>query len=164
MPVAHATAETRSFATSVPYGHVGTLDDDARDILHPESQLGQAIERIASARRGALILLADPRTIDDICSDGFALEENVTGPLIAELAKMDGAIILDKLGERILRANVHLNPDPTVPTTETGSRHRVAERTARQTGVHVIIVSGATGRATLFTGDKQHRLHIKPSE
>src|ERR1035441_5716862 len=60
---------------------------------------------------------------------------------LRELAKMDGAIVLDEPAANIVRAAVQLVPDPAIPTDEAGTRHRTAERVARQTGYPVISVS-----------------------
>ena len=67
---------------------------------------------------------------------------------------MDGAIILAGDASRIARANVHLVPNPNVPTSETGTRHRTAERVARSIDVPVISVSEDMGR--------HHRLRRRP--
>jgi diadenylate cyclase len=90
---------------------------------------------------GALIVVGDGPDVLNICSGGFLLDAEFTPQRLSELAKMDGAIILASDGSRVARANVHLVPDPDIPTTETGTRHRTAERVARQIAVPVITVS-----------------------
>jgi diadenylate cyclase len=57
-----------------------------------------------------------------------------TAPQLRELAKMDGAIVLSGDAERILAAAVHLSPVGVPAHGETGTRHRTAERVARQVG------------------------------
>jgi diadenylate cyclase len=79
--------------------------------------------------------------VDDVCSGGFELRVPFSATRLRELAKMDGAIVLDGEAEYIVRAAVHLVPDPTLPTDESGTRHRTAERVGRQTGCPVISVS-----------------------
>jgi len=124
--------------------------DPVLALVAPGTALRDAIERLVQARRGALFVLGTTSAVEAICSGGFTIDVEASGQRIAELAKMDGAIVLDASGQRILRANVQLAPDPSVPTEETGIRHRSAERTARQTGVPVVAVSEAMARASLF--------------
>ena len=90
---------------------------------------------------GALIVLGDGPAVDEVCSGGFELRVPFSATRLRELAKMDGAIVLDGGAEYIVRAAVHLVPDPTLPTDESGTRHRTAERVGRQTGCPVISVS-----------------------
>ena len=71
--------------------------------------------------------------------------------MLSELAKMDGAIIVDELVTKILKANVHLNPSDTLNTTQTGTRHRTAERTAEETNLTVITVSEESSLVKVFT-------------
>ena len=94
-----------------------------------------------SARMGALIVVGSGPDVLAVCSGGFLLDAEFTPPRLSELAKMDGAIILSDDCARIVRANVHLVPDPNIPTSETGTRHRTAERVARQIRVPVITIS-----------------------
>ncbi|MDX1622270.1 MAG: diadenylate cyclase, partial [Nitriliruptorales bacterium] len=102
-------------------------------MLAPGTVIREGIERIIRAGRGALIVIGWNEGVEDVVSGGFVIDTNATAQRIAEIAKMDGAMILDDEGERILRGNVHLVPDPTIHTSETGTRHRSAERVARQT-------------------------------
>jgi diadenylate cyclase len=94
---------------------------------------------------GALIVVGDGPEVLNICSGGFLFDAEFTPQRLSELAKMDGAIILASDGSRVARANVHLVPDPDIPTTETGTRHRTAERVARQIAVPVVTVSEEMG-------------------
>jgi diadenylate cyclase len=103
--------------------------------------LREGIDRILQSNMGALIVVGDGPDVLNICSGGFLLDAEFTPQRLSELAKMDGAIILASDGTRVARANVHLVPDPDIPTTETGTRHRTAERVARQIAVPVITVS-----------------------
>lgn len=117
----------------------------------PGSPLRLACERIVQQSDGALIVLGNGPEVEAVCSGGFDLDRSsFTIARVAELAKMDGAIILDDSGDWILKANVHLLPDASIPTSETGSRHRTAQRVAVQTGKPVVTVSENRGRVTLF--------------
>jgi len=118
--------------------------------LAPGTNMRDGIERILRARRGALIVIGATPQVLAISSGGFVIDSPSTGQRIAELSKMDGALIVDGGGERILRANVQLVPDPSIPTDETGTRHRSAERTARQTGLPVLAVSESLGVVSLY--------------
>jgi diadenylate cyclase len=107
----------------------------------PGTPLRAGIERIMSARMGALIVVGSGPEVLSVCSGGFLLDAEFTPPRLSELAKMDGAIIVSDDCARIVRANVHLVPDPNIPTAETGTRHRTAERVARQIRVPVVTIS-----------------------
>jgi diadenylate cyclase len=122
----------------------------------PGTPLREGIDRILQAKMGALIVVGDGPDVLNICSGGFLLDAEFTPQRLSELAKMDGAIILASDGSRVARANVHLVPDPDIPTTETGTRHRTAERVARQIAVPVITVSEEMSVVTVhYQGAKQ---------
>jgi diadenylate cyclase len=125
-------------------------NDELRDALGrvaPGTPLRDGIERVIRARAGALLVLDDGPDVLAICSGGFLVDAPYSPQRLSELAKMDGAIILSSDGSRIARANVHLVPDPTVPTVETGTRHRTAERVARSLNVPVVSASDRTSAA-----------------
>jgi diadenylate cyclase len=107
----------------------------------PGTALRDGLERILRGRTGGLMVLGYDRTVGDLCSGGFELDVEFSATRLRELAKMDGAIVVDDDYSRIVRAAVHLVPDPTIPTEESGTRHRTAERVAKQTGYPVISVS-----------------------
>ncbi|MGH3357229.1 MAG: DNA integrity scanning diadenylate cyclase DisA, partial [Nocardioidaceae bacterium] len=109
--------------------------------IAPGTPLREGLERILRGRTGGLIVLGHDKTIESISTGGFELDVPFTPTGLRELAKMDGAIILDKEATRILRAAVHLMPDPTIHTEESGTRHRTADRVARQTSHAVVSVS-----------------------
>jgi diadenylate cyclase len=119
-------------------------------MLAPGTTTRDGIERILRAGRGALIVFGSTPQVMSLCSGGFVMDSPATGQRIAELAKMDGALIVDAEAGRILRANVQLVPDPSIPTEETGTRHRSAERTAKQTGLPVVAVSESLGAVSLY--------------
>src|SRR6202158_1859660 len=110
-------------------------------LVAPGSALRDGIERIIQARMGALLVVGAGPDVLHVCSGGFLLDAEFTPQRLSELAKMDGAIILAADCSRVARANVHLVPDPNVPTSETGTRPRTAERVGRQLDVPVITVS-----------------------
>nr|WP_154596365.1 DNA integrity scanning diadenylate cyclase DisA [Aeromicrobium senzhongii] len=124
----------------------------------PGTALREGLERIMRGRTGALIVIGHDRVIESISTGGFALDVPFTATGLRELAKMDGAIILDSSASRIMRAAVHLMPDPSIPTTESGTRHRTAERVARQSGIPVISVSASMTMIALYLGDQRYVL------
>jgi len=119
-------------------------------MLAPGTTMRDGIERILRAHRGALIVFGATPQVMSLCSGGFEIDSPATGQHIAELAKMDGALVVDAEAGRILRANVQLVPDPTIATDETGTRHRSAQRTAKQTGLPVVAVSESMGAVSLY--------------
>ena len=119
-------------------------------MLAPGTTMRDGLERILRARRGTLIVIGSTPQVLSICSGGFVIDTPATGQRIAELAKMDGALVVDADAGRVLRANVQLVPDASIPTDETGTRHRSAERTARQTGLPIVAVSESLGAISLY--------------
>src|SRR5438477_4155422 len=128
----------------------------------PGRPLREGLDRILQANMGALIVVGDGPEVLAICSGGFLLDAEFTPQRVSELAKMDGAIILAADASRIARANVHLVPNPNVPTTETGTRHRTAERVARSINVPVISVSEDLGLVAIYRHGMKHRLEAIP--
>ena len=112
------------------------------------------MENILRARTGALLYFTNnEENINNLVDGGFNINEDYTPAKLYELAKMDGAIILSSDLKKIVRANVQLNPDFSIKTTETGTRHKTAERVAKQTGSLVISISERRVIITLFKGD-----------
>src|SRR5205085_11604434 len=107
-------------------------------------------------RTGALIVLGNDDSVETICDGGFALDVRYAPTRLRELSKMDGAVVLSTDGSRIVRANVQLVPDPSIPTDESGTRHRSAERTAIQTGYPVISVSHSMSIVTVYVAGERH--------
>lgn len=124
----------------------------------PGSPLREGLDRVLQSGRGGLIVIGDNHDVLNICSGGFLLDAAFTPQRLSELAKMDGAIILADDASRIARANVHLVPNPNVPTGETGTRHRTAERVARSLNVPVIAVSESRKEIQVYVGDQRHPL------
>lgn len=128
----------------------------------PGTPLREGIDRILQASKGALIVVGDGPEVLNICSGGFLLDAAFSPQRLSELAKMDGAIILASDASRIARANVHLVPNPNVPTSETGTRHRTAERVARSIDVPVVSVSEDMAIIAVYVGDEKHPLEAIP--
>ena len=129
--------------SSAQQGHQGR-DERRRAALAalaPGTALRDGLERILRGNTGALIVLGDGPAVDEVCTGGFELRVAFSATRLRELAKMDGAIVLDGNADYIVRAAVHLVPDPALPTGESGTRHRTAERVARHTGCPVVSVS-----------------------
>ncbi len=116
----------------------------------PGTRLREALDMLISARSGALIVVGDIATLEPLCNGGFVIDMPFTPQRLFELAKMDGAIVLDGDCDRILRANVHLVPDADLPTSETGMRHRTAERVSRQTEALAIAISQRRNVVNLY--------------
>ena len=110
------------------------------------------------AQRGALIVVGDDPGVLSICTGGFLLDAEFSPQRLSELAKMDGAIIVARDASRIARANVHLMPRASIPTTETGTRHRTAERVARSLDVPVITVSESMATIAVYCNERKHIL------
>ncbi len=110
------------------------------------------------AGKGALIVLGDGPSVINICSGGLLLDAAFSPQRLSEIAKMDGAVILSADLTRIVRANVHLVPDPDLPTSETGTRHRTAERVARSLELPVLSVSERMATITVYLGDEKYPL------
>jgi diadenylate cyclase len=126
--------------------------------MAPGTALRDGLERILRGRTGALIVLGQDKLVDSISSGGFTLDVPFTATGLRELAKMDGAIIIDKDVTRIHRAAVHLMPDSSIVSNETGTRHRTADRVARQTGHPVISVSQSMQIIAAYVGEIRHVL------
>src|SRR3954466_747594 len=135
---------------------------EALAAVAPGTPLREGLDRILQASMGGLIVVGDGPDVLAICSGGFLLDAEFTPQRLSELAKMDGAIILAADASRIARANVHLVPNPNVPTSETGTRHRTAERVARSIDVPVISVSEDMGVITVYAGPMKHVLENIP--
>ena len=131
-------------------------------LVAPGTQLREGLDRILQARMGALIVVGDGPEVLSVCSGGFLLDAEFTPQRLSELAKMDGAIILASDTSRVARANVHLVPDPDVPTSETGTRHRTAERVGRQLDVPVITVSEDMSLVAIHRRGEKHNLEPIP--
>ncbi len=126
--------------------------------IAPGTSLRDGLERILRGRTGALIVVGDDEQVEHILTGGFTLDVPFSPTALRELAKMDGAIVLDREITRIHRANVHLMPDHTIPSEETGTRHRTADRVAKQTGAPVISVSQSMQIIAIYVGEIRYPL------
>src|SRR6266480_1142767 len=130
----------------------------ALERIAPGADLRQAIDDIIRSREGALIVVGDPEALSFLYSGGIRLDQPFTPQLLYELAKMDGAIVIDQNLTKLAYANVQLMPDPTIASNETGTRHRTAERVAKQTGALVISISQQRSTVTVFVGQSRYQL------
>jgi diadenylate cyclase len=126
--------------------------------IAPGTSLRDGLERILRGRTGALIVLGYDKSVEALSTGGFTLDVPFTATGLRELAKMDGAIVLDREISRIHRANVHLMPDHTIPSEETGTRHRTADRVAKQSGFPVVSVSQSMQIIAVYVGDIRYVL------
>ena len=123
---------------------------DVLKILAPGTLLREGLENILKARTGALIVIGDSKKVLNLVDGGFYINKDYSPAHIYELAKMDGAIILSKDLKKILYANALLIPDTKIPTDETGTRHKTADRVAKQTGEVVLGISQRRNIITLY--------------
>ncbi|HWL45296.1 MAG TPA: DNA integrity scanning diadenylate cyclase DisA [Ilumatobacter sp.] len=142
------------------YGAANEAMRNALAQVAPGNPLREGIDRIVRSKAGALLVLSDAPEVLAICSGGFLVDAPFSPQRLSELAKMDGAIVISVDGSRIARANVHLVPDPTVPTSETGTRHRTAERVARSIDVPVISASEEMGVINVYAGGTKRQLQV----
>ncbi len=126
--------------------------------LAPGTPLRAGIDDIIRAELGALIVIGDPNALSFLYSGGMRLDLPFTSQLLYELAKMDGAIILNEPAQKIVHANVQLMPDPSIVSDETGTRHRTAERVAKQTDALVVSISQQRETVTVFIHDIRYQL------
>ncbi len=126
--------------------------------IAPGTELRSAIDDIIRSREGALIVIGEPNELAFLFSGGIKLEVPFTPQLLYELAKMDGAIIVNAGCTKLAYANVQLMPDPTIASNETGTRHRTAERVAKQTEALVISISQQRETVTVFVGQSRYQL------
>jgi diadenylate cyclase len=126
--------------------------------IAPGTPLRQAIDDVIRSREGALIVIGETSDLGFLFSGGIRLDQPFTPQLLYELSKMDGAIIVNTALTKLAYANVQLMPDPTIPSDETGTRHRTAERVAKQTGAMVVSISQQRETVTLFVGQARYQL------
>jgi diadenylate cyclase len=124
----------------------------------PGTALRDGLERILRGNTGGLVVLGNDKVVESLSTGGFPLDVEFSATRLRELAKMDGAIVLDDTYTRIVRAATHLVPDPSIPTEESGTRHRTAERVAKQTGYPVISVSQSMRIIALYVDGRRYVL------
>lgn len=128
----------------------------ALQLVAPGTALREGLERIQRSHTGALIILGYTPEVEALCSGGFTLEVEFSPARLRELAKMDGAVVIDTDTWHIRKANVQLIPDPAIPTNESGMRHRTAQRVARQTDVPVLSLSASMRLISIYVGKRHH--------
>src|SRR5918994_2156685 len=135
----------------------------ALEMVAPGTALREGIDNIVHARTGGLIVIGDPDELAFLFSGGIKLEIDYSPAVLYQLAKMDGAIALNANATKIPWCNVQLMPDPTILTTETGTRHRTAERVSKQTDALVIAVSQRRDVVSLYVDGAKYILEEIPA-
>ena len=125
-------------------------------MVAPGTLLRSGLENVIRAKTGALIVIGDGDDVLKIVDGGFNINSDYSPAYLYELAKMDGAIVLTSDLKKILYANAQLVPDQSITSKETGTRHRTAERVAKQTGVLVIAISQRRNIITLYKGNMKY--------
>ncbi|MEZ0068814.1 diadenylate cyclase [Streptacidiphilus sp. MAP12-20] len=116
----------------------------------PGTALRDGLERVLRGRTGGLIVVGFDKQVESLCTGGFVLDVEFSATRLRELCKLDGAVVIDKDITKIVRAGVQLVPDADIPTEETGTRHRTAERVNKQTGYPVVSVSQSMRLIALY--------------
>ena len=142
---------------------MGLVKDDSEMIeilklIAPGTPIREGLENILKAKTGGLIVIGDSKEVLGLVDGGFSIDVDYTPAKLYELAKMDGAIVLSGDLKKILLANTQLIPSSDIPTNETGTRHRTAERTAKQTGELVVSVSQRRNIITIYKGNLRYVL------
>ncbi|WP_073009157.1 DNA integrity scanning diadenylate cyclase DisA [Clostridium amylolyticum] len=127
-------------------------------ILGPGTPLREGVENILRAKTGGLIVVGDSEEVMNLVDGGFNINSDYSPSYIYELAKMDGAIVISSDMKKIIYANTQLVPDSRIPTFETGTRHRTAQRVARQTENMVIAISQRRNIITVYKGELKYVL------
>src|SRR6187397_1388865 len=135
----------------------------ALEMVAPGTAVREGIDNIVHARTGGLLVIGDPGDISHLLSGGIRLDIDYTPALVYRLAKMDGAIALNSNATKIAWCNVQLMPDPTILTSETGTRHRTAERISKQTDALVIAVSQRRDVVSLYVDGAKYILEEIPA-
>ncbi|MBE3571174.1 MAG: DNA integrity scanning protein DisA [Bacillales bacterium] len=131
---------------------------DILKLVAPGTPIREGIDNVLRAKTGGLIVMGYNEKVKELVDGGFHIDCAFTPSNLYELAKMDGAIILNETGTKVILANAHLAPDSSIPSSETGMRHRTAERVARQTNSLVIAISQRRNVITLYQGKFRYAL------
>jgi len=124
-------------------------------LIAPGTSLRVALDGVLKIGKGALIVIENQNLLS-LLDGGFRLNTKFTPQKLIELAKMDGAIVLNSDLKKINFANVLLTPDTKIKTNETGTRHKAAERTAKQAGTIAIAISERKHEITLYYKSLKH--------
>lgn len=135
----------------------------ALDMVAPGTALREGIDNIVFSRTGGLLVLGDPDEISFMFSGGIPLDIDYSPALLYQIAKMDGAIVLNAAATKIVGVNVQLMPDPTILSHETGTRHRTAERVSKQTDALVVAISQRRDVVSLYLGGMKYILQDIPA-
>lgn len=131
---------------------------DVVQLIAPGTPIREGLDNVLRANTGGLIVIGYNEKVKAIVDGGFEINCSFSPSFLYELAKMDGAIILNETGNKILIANAQLAPDTDIASTETGMRHRTAERVAKQTKALVIAISQRRNVITLYQGNFRYAL------
>src|SRR6187431_1785343 len=134
----------------------------ALEMVAPGTAVREGLDNIVQGGTGALISIGESEELSFLLSGGVKLDVDYTPALLYQVAKMDGAIVLDPEGTRICWANVQLMPDPTILSLETGTRHRTAERVSKQTEALVVAVSQRREVVSLYVDGAKYVLEDIP--
>lgn len=126
--------------------------------IAPGTPLREGMENILRAKTGGLVVIGDSEQIMNLIDGGFNINSDYSPSYVYELAKMDGAIVVSSDLKKIIRANTQVIPDSTVPTFETGTRHRTADRMAKQTGNMIVAISQRRNIITIYKGNLKYVL------
>src|SRR5215217_1742890 len=135
----------------------------ALDVVAPGGALREGIDNIVHSRTGGLLVVGDLDDISHLLSGGIKLDVDYTPAMLYQVAKMDGAIVLNGEATKIAWANVQLMPDPTILSSETGTRHRTAERVSKQTEALVIAISQRRDVVSLYVEGTKYILEEIPA-
>ncbi|HST68750.1 MAG TPA: DNA integrity scanning diadenylate cyclase DisA [Solirubrobacterales bacterium] len=135
----------------------------ALDVVAPGGALREGIDNIVHSRTGGLLVVGDLDDISHLLSGGIKLDVDYTPAMLYQVAKMDGAIVLNGEATKIAWANVQLMPDPTILSSETGTRHRTAERVSKQTTALVIAISQRRDVVSLYVEGTKYILQDIPA-
>jgi diadenylate cyclase len=134
----------------------------ALEMVAPGTALREGIDSVLHARTGGLLVIGDPDDLSFLFSGGIKIDVDYTPPLLFQLAKMDGAIVLNANATKIAAASVQLIPDPTILSLETGTRERTAERVSKQTDSLVVAVSQRRDVVSLYVDGAKYTLDDIP--
>src|SRR5690348_1326399 len=135
----------------------------ALEMVAPGTAVREGIDNIVHARTGGLIAIGDPDELAFLLSGGIKLDMDFTPQLLYQLAKMDGAIVVNGNATKIAWSNVQLMPDPTILSSESGTRHRTAERVSKQTDALVVAVSQRRDVVSLYIDGTKYILEDIPA-
>ncbi|KAA0544128.1 DNA integrity scanning protein DisA [Bacillus sp. BGMRC 2118] len=140
------------------YRSSAVIKAEILQLIAPGTPIRDGIENVLRSKTGGLIVMGHNEDVRSLVDGGFTINCPFSPAHLYELAKMDGAIILNETGSKILLANAQLVPDSGIISSETGMRHRTAERVAKQTGCLVIAISERRNVITLYKGDLRYAL------